>query len=238
MWIVVGGLAAIGIMLAKRPSIDALQGRGVSVGATPARIAVSAVAPDAICVTKGALSGSSVTVPTFRAVALRTSGDAAALGFIYRGGSRETRALASGQVRRQIGLKLRAANGCNLVYVMWRLDPSPQIEVSIKVNPGKRVHRECGAGGYTKLRSTYQRPVSAPREGATHWIQAEIVGDQLLAWIDGKLAWSGTLPQAAGTISGPSGFRSDNVAYDVIGLWAPVGHGAVDPHGCVAGGED
>ena len=213
--------------------------RGIHVGATPARIPLAPVAPGAICVTKGTLfGGRSVDVTTFRGVALQTSGDAGALGFFYRGQSREVRALASGGIRRQIGLKLRAANGCNLVYVMWRFDPGPQVEVSIKTNPGMRVHRECGVRGYQKLRPQYQRAVSAPREGAVHWMQAEIVDDQLLAWIDGQLAWSGTLPETARTISGPSGIRSDNVAYDIVGLWAPIGYGAVDPHGCVAGGED
>ena len=30
--------------------------------------------------------------------------------------------------------------------------------------------------------------------GKTHTLRAEIVGDELLAWIDGKLLWQGRLP--------------------------------------------
>ena len=201
-------------------------------------IAVTPVKPDAICVTKGQLDKGSVGVPTFRAVALGTSGDASALEFLYHGQSQETRALASGQLRRQIGLKLRAANGCNLVYVMWRLDPKPFLEISIKVNPGMRTHEECGANGYTKIKkSTYHTAVPALLAGEKHTLQAEIVGTELFAWIDGALAWRGDLPDEAKAMSGPSGFRSDNLAYDVTTFSAPQGDTSAETPHCVAPDE-
>lgn len=203
-------------------------------------IAVTPIKPDAICVTKGQLDkpGSDqvggVSVPTFRAVALGTSGEAVALDFVYKGQSDETRALASGQLRRQLGLKLRAANGCNLVYVMWRLDPKPQLEISIKVNPGKRTHEECGANGYTKLKkSSYHTAVPALLAGEKHSLQAEIVGTELFAWIDGALAWRGDLPDEAKDMSGPSGIRSDNLAYDIASWSAPTGATAAEKPKCV-----
>src|SRR5262249_42847765 len=76
-------------------------------------------------VTKGsvaALNGVRVRVsePKMRAVAPDSDGNAAELRFVYQGPTSETTALASGEVRRQLGLKLRAQNGCNLLYVMWR----------------------------------------------------------------------------------------------------------------------
>src|SRR3954463_12364708 len=82
---------------------------------TKPAIMVVPVAKEILCVTKGiAKIGEQVTEPTMRAFAHGTSGDAASLTFIYRGETEKTRELASGQERRQLGLKLRAANGCNL----------------------------------------------------------------------------------------------------------------------------
>lgn len=189
-----------------------------------------------ICVTKGALgAGGHVDVPTFRGVAVGTAGDAAAIDFVYRGRSRGARALASGQIRRQIGLKLRAADGCNLIYAMWRFDPRPQLEVSVKINPGARTHAECGARGYTKL-----RPASAsePIVGQRHVIAAMITGDELRAWIDGQLVWQGQLPQEARGVSGPAGMRSDNISYDVQTLWATQGTAGGHSPRCLHDGED
>ena len=213
--------------------------------ATKPQIAVTPVDSGDICVTHGELetSGSAATlavnVPTFRAVALGTTGEAVALAFTYQGNSKETRALASGALRRQIGLKLRAANGCNLLYVMWRLDPRPKLEISVKVNPGMSTHAECGANGYTKLKKpSYRTAVPALLIGEHHVLQAEIAGNELLAWIDGDLAWRGDLPAEVKDISGPSGFRSDNLAYEVNALSAPGGSTGADKPHCVPIEED
>jgi hypothetical protein len=189
--------------------------------------------------TKGAiLAGGRIDAPTFRAVAVGTAGQAAALVFAYDGGSRGTRALGSGQIRRQLGLKLRAENGCNLVYVMWRLDPSPQIEVSVKINPGARTHAECATRGYSKITPDFRGPLPALNPGEQHWMHAEIVGDEMVVWADGQIAWQGRLPAQAPTMSGPSGIRSDNVGYRIIGFYAPAGtSGAAIPR-CVIDGED
>jgi hypothetical protein len=182
------------------------------------------IAPQALCVTKGAARiGERVTQPTVRAFAHETSGDAASLTFTYRGETEHTRALASGQDRRQLGLKLRAANGCNLVYVMWRLDPKPALDVSIKVNPGMATHQQCGAGGYTKVKPTERTAVPPLVAGDTHTLHAEIRGDELTAWIDDQPAWRGTLPDQARELSGPAGLRSDNLAFDLVAFGAPAG---------------
>lgn len=197
-------------------------------------VPVAPVAADRLCVTKGAAAlGSRVTEPTMRAVALGSAGDAASLSFVYRGETAVSRELASGESRRQLGLKLRAQDGCNLVYVMWRLDPKPAISVSVKRNPGKRTHKECGANGYTRikpLRGPALAPVPALVLGASHTLRAEISGDDLLAWIDDQLVWRGSLPAAARDLSGPAGLRSDNVSFDLASFSAgpagPTGSGA------------
>jgi hypothetical protein len=186
-------------------------------------LAVSPVAADRLCVTKGAASlGATVTEPTMRAVALGTSGDAAALRFVFRGETAKSRELASGETRHQLGLKLRAQDGCNLVYVMWRLDPKPSLEVQLKLNPGKRTHRECGANGYSRVKPELRAPLPALAPGSSHTLRAEISGDSLLAWVDDALVWRGSLPAGTRTLSGPSGLRSDNVSFDLVAFSAPA----------------
>ena len=199
-------------------------------------LAVTPVAADRLCVTKGAASlGGAITEPTVRAVALGTSGEAASLTFRFLGDTATTHELASGESRRQLGLKLRAQDGCNLVYVMWRLDPKPGLSVSVKHNPGMRTHKECGADGYTRvkpLRGAALAPVPALHPDASHILRAELSGDDLLAWIDDQLVWRGPLPAAARTLSGPAGLRSDNVRYDLVGFSAAAAPAAAAPAKC------
>jgi hypothetical protein len=173
---------------------------------------------EALCVTKGTIAKGSIAEPTVRAFAVGSHGDSAQLTFTYRGESDSVRGLASGQLRRQVGLKLRASDGCNLVYVMWRLDPKPKLEVSVKRNPGKRTHDECGADGYHKVKPSHGVAVPALEPGRTYVMRAEIVGDELSAWIDGTLTWHGVLPDEARELSGPAGLRTDNVRIDGIEL--------------------
>ncbi len=177
------------------------------------------VALAALCLTRGARADAGgrlhVTEPTMRAVAPGSHGDAAALRFVFDGDSAERVALASGQVRRQLGLKLRAADGCNLIYVMWRLDPTPAIEVSTKINPGDRDHGDCGTRGYTKVNPVRSEAPPALAPGATHTLAAEIIGDELTARVDDRVVWRGRLDAAAGALTGPAGMRSDNLGFDV-----------------------
>lgn len=199
---------------------------GCDVGASPRRLAdrtqptheLTAIAPAALCVTKGELAGSLVDTPTFRAVAPAGNGDAASLRFAMRGSSERARALASGDTRRQLGLKLRAQDGCNVLYVMWRLDPKPRLEVSIKRNPGSHTHEQCGARGYTKLRPVRAAATPAIDDGREHELRAEISGDELVAWIDGRVVWHGLLPDGARELQGPAGLRADNLAFELAGI--------------------
>ena len=188
-------------------------------------IEVAPVAPGDLCLTRGALADGAVEDPTFRGYARGTDGDAAQLTFTYRGDSANLRELAGGQARRQVGLKLRAQDGCNVVYVMWRLDPRPKLDVSVKLNPLGHTHEQCGADGYTKVRSLRKLRVPAFAVDSTHTLRAEIVRDELSAWIDGALVWQGRLPAAARVLHGPAGVRSDNVRFELVELAAPRGAG-------------
>ena len=176
-----------------------------------------------LCVTRGAIADRAIAEPTVRAFAPSAGGDAAQLAFTFKGDATTTRALASGQERRQLGLKLRAQDGCNVIYVMWRLDPKPKLDISVKHNPGKRTHEECGAEGYTKVKPSRHGAVPALVAGEAHTLRAEIVGDELHAWIDGQLAWQGTLPAVAHELAGPAGLRTDNLELAHLELSAPKG---------------
>jgi hypothetical protein len=182
------------------------------------RVQVSEIGAASLCVTKGKLTSARVLEPTFRAVALGKSGDAMDARLVVRGKTAETRALASGQERRQVGLKLRAEDGCNLVYAMWRLDPKPMIEVSVKRNPGQRTHAECGPRGYTKVKPELEAPLPALDDGQPHTLRAEIVDDRLIAWVDNQVVWEGALPADARDLAGPPGLRSDNLDVELLAL--------------------
>jgi hypothetical protein len=189
-------------------------------------IALAPTSPARLQVTRGAASpGRTITAPTLRAIALGSSGEAASLAFVFHGDTAASRALASGEVRRQLGLKLRAQDGCNLLYVMWQLAPAPALVVSLKRNPGMRTHRECGARGYTllapaPLAGAALAPVPPLSAGDAHALHAELTRDELLAWIDGALVWRGPLPAAARDLAGPAGLRSDNVRFNLVSFSA------------------
>jgi hypothetical protein len=208
-------------------------------GSAAARDQPVAVDASGLCVTRGSAAiGARVTEPTMRAVKLDSAGDAATLTFVYRGDSDRTRALASGAARRQLGLKLRAQDGCNLVYVMWRLDPQPMLDVSIKRNPGAHTHDDCGTRGYQKLRPSHTNPLPALAAGDRHTLRAEIASGELRAFIDDQLAWRGPLPAAARSLAGPAGLRSDNLAFDLVAFVAPAGHQKAPRPKCSAGDGD
>jgi hypothetical protein len=128
-------------------------------------------------------------------VAASTSGNAAELAFTYRGPTREVAHLGSGEVRQQIGLKLRAQNTCNVVYVMWYVAPGTGIHASVKANPGLRTHADCGDRGYIDLKTTTtsRRTQSSSRSPENLVTALARVLDSALAWPP----WSGTRGKAA-----------------------------------------
>ncbi len=144
-----------------------------------------------------------------RATVGQTPHRGAVLSFSYFGPSEHEVSLASGEWRRQIGIRLRAHDTCNGVYVMWHLAPRAGIFVSVKSNPDLRTHAQCADHGYIFLPP--QR-ASAPtvRIGERHTLEARIEGHYLEVMADGKLIWEGDLPGQAFLLDGPVGIRSDN----------------------------
>lgn len=181
--------------------------------------ALELVSPSALCVTSGRLATASdgmltVDVGTMRAVVAGNRSRAAELSFTYPGPSAVDVPLADGELRRQIGLKLRAQDGCNVVYAMWHIEPTPGISVSMKSNPGVSSTDDCGDSGYVNVQpvaGTRPPPIKA---GEPHVLRADLDGDELTVLADGKVAWKGHLPAESLTFDGPAGVRSDNGRFD------------------------
>lgn len=157
-----------------------------------------------------------VREPKMRAVVDASDGSEAELRFTVLGPSDGAAPLASGELRRQVGIKLRAADGCNLLYVMWRVEPKAQLVVSVKRNPGQRTHRECGARGYRNLVARAGVQPTAPlAANIEHRLHAKLDGRMLRVWADRALAWEGDVGDDALDLRGPAGVRSDNLALDL-----------------------
>jgi hypothetical protein len=196
-------------------------------GAVPAaraaeRPGLQPVAVKALTVTSGAVlpaegGGLAIRSPTVRAVAEDRGRDDVEVAFVYRGPSHDAAPLASGELRRQIGLKLRAQDTCNVIYVMWHIAPTTGIHVAVKSNPGVNTQAGCGDGGYRTLAPTWSRPVASPIvPGERRSLRATLERDQLRVTADGESVWTGRLPPEALALEGPVGLRSDNGDFDLV----------------------
>lgn len=176
---------------------------------THGEIAASAATP-------GAAAALRVEHPAVRAVLREQTAQQIQLGFTYLGPTSSRVALGSGEVRTQIGAKLRAADGCNVVYAMLRIEPETSVVVQVKHNPGAHTHDDCGSGGYRTMKSVAEvASVPAITIGSTHRFLAAMEGKALRVWLDGALVWFGDVSDEAFTFDGPVGFRTDNGRFDV-----------------------
>jgi len=191
-------------------------------GFAPSALAQSAlqrIDRDRLCVTNGAVTASpggrlAIGTPSSRgfvqAGTERNAADQVAeIRFQYLGPSQDLKPLASGELRRQIGLKLRAQDTCNLIYAMWRIEPEGTVAVSIKRNAALHTHEQCGARGYINFKPQERTPLPI-RPGEAHALKAELHGHDLTVTADGTVAWQGSLGSAAALPVGPVGFRTDN----------------------------
>jgi|HubBroStandDraft_1064217.scaffolds.fasta_scaffold63952_2 hypothetical protein len=184
--------------------------RGQSPPLTP-----TAVERARLCVTEGALEDSAdgslaVTLPKMRAFVRLPIADAAQAQFTYLGPSANESPLASGQMRRQFGLKLRALDACNLLYVMWRIAPESRLVVQLKNNPGQHSSAECTNHGYQTIKPRLAAPLPRLQPGESHVLRARISGEELRVSVDDRIVWQGNLSGSAAMMSGPVGVRSDN----------------------------
>jgi len=131
--------------------------------------------------------------------------------FTYLGPTKEVSRLGNGDVRSQFGIKLRAQDTCNIVYVMWHFSPDQKIAVSVKRNPGKRTHEDCLDNGY--INNIKPRVSAVPRAvhpDQPHTLSASLRGSNLTVKADSSVVWEGSLGPVAMEFDGPVGLRSDN----------------------------
>ena len=182
-----------------------------------------------ICVTNGEIRTGpdgrlQINGPSSRAVLRFRSQPAAEIRFTYLGSSVQSKPLASGELRQQIGIKLRAENTCNLVYAMWHIEPNSRIAISIKHNPGMSTHEQCHAGGYINLEQTGAAEPPKIAVGETHVLRAEMHGATLVVRADGLEAWRGDLGPVIASFDGPVGLRTDNAQFSLdylVGIAKP-----------------
>jgi hypothetical protein len=180
--------------------------------------ALSPVTRDKLCVTTGAVATREGHLRSEASEVRATVGSGRArtveARLRYLGPSATTTPLASGELRRQFGLKLRAANTCNVVYVMWHVEPDMQVAVSVKRNPGMTTHAQCDAHGYVTPRPRHRAAPPILEEGLWRVLRAHLEGAELTVVVDGVVAWEGDLGPTALSFDGPAGLRSDNGAFE------------------------
>jgi hypothetical protein len=133
-----------------------------------------------------------------------------AVNFTYLGPTSAVSHLGNGEVRHQFGIKLKAQDTCNLVYVMWNFD-TQKIAVSVKFNPGLRTHDECLDRGYIgRIKTRVSAPPPAVDVDQPHTLSADLEGQELTVGADGTIVWRGTLVPVVLEFTGPVGLRSDN----------------------------
>ena len=167
-------------------------------------------------------AGSHSTLRTRSAVmraVVRDGGHHAAqakLWFRLQGKSETTTPLGSGLIRRQIGLKLRAKDPCNLVYVMWQAYPEHATAILVKSNPGQSTSTQCGNRGYTDVATI---PLPKSSDGRSHVLEAHTRRATngtlaLTVYTDGALLRRLSLSaDLTAGLDGPIGVRSDNGDY-------------------------
>src|SRR5580658_2734499 len=141
-----------------------------------------------LCATEGTLGQLdgkrfSVGVPKMRAYLDMPTPQFLEARFTYLGSTGHEAPLGSGEMRRQFGLKLRAANACNLVYVMWRIEPESKLVVSVKTNPGQHSSAECGNRGYQNIKPRRSSPVPSLNPGDAHSLRAGLNGTEMQVFV-------------------------------------------------------
>ncbi|HLV85412.1 MAG TPA: hypothetical protein VKV39_00440 [Candidatus Sulfotelmatobacter sp.] len=177
--------------------------------------AYAQVSLDDFHVTNGKIENSqgrlSVSTKEMRAVLKYQTRQDVTVKFTYQGPTAQVSRLGSGEVRTQFGIKLRAQDNCNIVYVMWHFAPDTKIAVSVKRNPGESTHEQCLDLGYiTKFKPRVSAQVAAIRPGQPHKLRASMKGSNLMVAADDRTVWEGDLGPVALQFDGPVGVRSDN----------------------------
>jgi hypothetical protein len=214
-WIVKGIVAAAIVASFGAPKAECADGpTGTRVGAALVAIASTTFCPTAGQVAPVGARGLRVTTSGMRGVIAGDLSRSVEIAFVFRGASKDAVPLANGEMRQQIGLKLRAKDTCNVIYVMWHIAPDKGVHVAVKSNPGLVTHAECSDHGYINLESKVSVAAPEIRANQAHTLRADIDGTSLRVHADGVEVWRGALPDEAFAFDGPAGARSDNGKFD------------------------
>lgn len=183
--------------------------------AKPSGAKLRSVSRANLCATEGKIDEAprqrlTVSVPKMRAYLNAVTPQVIEARFTYLGSTTNEARLGSGDLRRQFGLKRRAQDACNLVYVMWRIEPESKLVVSVKSNPGRHTSAECGNRGYGNVRPLRSTLVPVLHAGETHILRAEMNEAGIRVFADNSLVWEGSVGADARAFDRPVGIRSDN----------------------------
>jgi len=159
-----------------------------------------------------------VDTPEMRANLKVQTPQSVALKFTYLGPTTVVSRFANGAVVSQFGIKLRAQDYCNTVFVAWHFAPQQRIAVSVRRNSGMTARAECMEKGNVnniKPRVSAPPPPVQPKE--PHTLTASMDGSKLTVVADGKIVWQRDLGPVVLEFSGPVGLLSNNarVIFDV-----------------------
>jgi hypothetical protein len=184
-----------------------------------------------LCVSEGAIAALPahrllVTVPNVHATMNEETPQDIEAQFVYLGPAAQNETPSSGH--HQFGFEMLAEDACNLVYVMWRLEPESTIAVWVKSNPDQHVHSECGRLGTRTISPERTRPLPPVWAGEplSHTLRAQIIGAVLMVFADGSLVWRGLLPAISLSAHGPVGIHCDNAKLEFKLTVAPPAAGA------------
>jgi hypothetical protein len=145
----------------------------------------------------------------------------AELWFKWNSDSTLTVPLGDGSYRKQIGIEFRYPNPCNVLAVMWHMNPNDGVEVSTKINAGQTTIGECGTSGYSFPTATTSSVPPLPTDKKWHRLRVDLIGTVMTVTCDGVIRWQGVIPSGGLAISGPPGVRADNSNFDFI-FWTPL----------------
>lgn len=151
--------------------------------------------------------------------------DALQLCFKIKKNQQQVSLLASGRERRQVGIKLKAQDSCNTLYVMWHFFPRFEMVISEKINSSQHVHQQCGNKGYHVLKrlplehltNSILPPLNELNDADRFYLlQARLDphSQHLSVYLNYQLLWTGPVHQQWGHISAPVGLRTDNMQID------------------------
>jgi hypothetical protein len=128
-------------------------------------------------------------------------------------------------MRRQIGIKLRAQDTCNIAGANWHIETDARVAVAVKRNGGRHTNAQRSAQGYLNMKPMRDRNAPAIGQDEWHELKAVLSDSSLPFWTNGQVAWDGSVAAPLALIEGPVGPRSDHGRFELEFLADPPAAG-------------